>query len=159
MNVVEFFQNIDPKEWVVAIFGGLAVLSVQKGFSDFIIPIYKGKVEKLPNFNKTEWRGYPDNNELDGEPTSTLTIRQRGNKINAKIVRDAGKGIRNFHYSGKMYGNQIVLEFFDEQGPGYIVGTMVLHIGSDLRTLRGASTFVHQDKSRVVSYFSTYKRV
>lgn len=58
-----------------------------------------------------------------------------------------------------MHGSQIVLEFFDEQGPGLILGTMVLHIGSDLRTLRGASTYFHHDKGRVISSLRKYKRV
>ncbi len=143
---------------IIGVLGGIIVIIVQYLFLSFILPIYRGKSQQLPNFDNSYWLGYSDEVGLASKAHSKLTIHQIGNKINAEVTRIVKNGERKFKYTGSIYGGQIVLEFFDEQGPGLIVGTMVLHIGSDLRTLRGASTYFHHDKGRVVSTFRTYRR-
>lgn len=153
------FSNPTTRDLTIGVLGGLIVLALERVFILVILPIYRGRTQRLPDFDGTRWKGFSDDEVYSEESHSTLKIKQTGNKISAEILRTVRNGERKFKYIGTMYGSQIVLEFFDEQGPGLIVGAMVLHIGSDLRTLRGASTYFHHDKGKVISSFRTYKRV
>ncbi|MEO0545412.1 MAG: hypothetical protein AAF035_00550 [Pseudomonadota bacterium] len=159
MADASWLSNSILHDLIIGISGGLIVIIIERAFSLFILPIYQKKVQNLPNFDNTKWLGYSDDERFKDKSQSTLHIRQVGNRISATAVRQVKAGERTFKYKGRMYGGQIILEFFDEEGPGLIVGTMVLHVGSDLKTLRGASTYFHHDKGRVVSTFRTFKRV
>ena len=52
-----------------------------------------------------------------------------------------------------------VLFFEDKQGRGYIVGTVVLYLSGDLRTLVGRSTYYDHTKKQVVSTSREYRRM
>lgn len=159
MDWQSIISSATTRDLAIGVLGGLIVLALERFFVLVVLPIYRGRTQRLPNFDGTIWNGFSDDEAHSGEAHSSLKIKQTGNKIFAEVTRTVKNGQRKFKYTGTMYGSQIVLEFFDEQGPGLIVGTMVLHIGSDLRTLRGASTYFHHDKGKVVSSFRTYRRV
>lgn len=159
MDLQAILSHPMTRDLSIGVIGGLIVLALERFFVLVVLPIYRGRTQRLPNFDGTTWEGFSDDEPHSEKAHSTLKIKQTGNKISAEVARIVRNGERKFRYTGTMYGSQIVLEFFDEQGPGLIVGTMVLHIGSDLRTLRGASTYFHHDKGKVVSTFRTYRRV
>lgn len=158
MQLPVWFQQTLSYDIIIAIVGGVLVLLVQHIFVSRVRPLYLRYTQHLPNFNNTVWNGFSDERPSSGQANTVFEIKQFGNKIRAKATRHVKSRIRTFHYRGTMYSGQIILEFYDAEGPGLIVGTTVLHIGSDLRTLRGASTYFHHDKGRVVATYSTYRR-
>ena len=140
-----------------SIFGAFAVLFIQYLFIHCIRPIYISLLQQSPNFNNTIWHGYSDEG-CEGPPESTLFIKQYGNTITATSERNSRSGVRKFVYKGTIFSGQIVLSFHEERAEQYIVGTMVLHVGSNLRILKGASLYYHHDSGRVISTPKFFRR-
>lgn len=113
----------------------------------------------IPNI-KGSWAGFDPEGPCPSLQLSTLEIEQHGNFIRATIVRNATEGgTRNFEYEGRFTAGQLVLFYEDSRGRGYVVGTMVLHLSADLRTLRGRTTYHSHDENRVVSFPREYKKL
>ena len=93
------------------------------------------------------------------ERNSTLEIEQHGMFVRATISRLAKDGSRVFEYEGRFTSGQLILFFEEEKGRGYIVGTMVLYLSGDLRTLAGRSTYYDHTKKVVVSAAREYRRL
>jgi hypothetical protein len=108
----------------------------------------------LPNLSGT-WAGYSPEGSRPTEQLSTMTLEQYGSLVRATVVRTAK---RVFEYEGRLTSGQLVLFFEDPKGRGYIVGTMVLHLGSDLQTLVGRSTYFDHAEGIVVSKARRYVR-
>jgi hypothetical protein len=137
-----------------------AILAVLAALYRWVLsPLLTQRRERLPNLNGSKWQGFNDDMPASNESTSTLTIKQFGNNITAKVIRSVEEGQREFEYHGSIQSGQILLNFHETIAPGYIIGAMVLHLESDLKTLKGASTYFHHSKGEVVSTFRTYKKV
>ena len=108
----------------------------------------------VPNLSGT-WAGYRP--EQSNEQISVLEIRQYGSFVQATVRRQDEP--REFAYEGRLTSGQLVLFFEDTQGVGYIVGTMVLHLSGDLRTLEGRTAYYNHDKREVMSSARVYRRV
>ncbi|MFT3803923.1 MAG: nucleotide-binding protein [Burkholderiaceae bacterium] len=105
------------------------------------------------------WAGFDPDAQDPSQQVSTLVIEQHGIFVRASINRLSSKGgTRLFEYEGKFTSGQLVLFYEDTRGRGYIVGTMVLHLSEDLRTLIGRTTYFSHDESRVVSFQREYRR-
>jgi hypothetical protein len=113
----------------------------------------------LPNISGT-WDGYSPSDSGLGEKTSTLKIEQKtGSLIRAFVERRTPAGTRRFDYEGRFSAGQLVLFFEDIAGRGFIIGSMVLHLSSDLQTLTGKITYYHHDHHQVLATDRFYKRV
>lgn len=109
---------------------------------------------------KGTWAGYdPEGPDPSGQ-ISTLQIEQHGSFVRATIERKTTDGgTRTFEYEGRFTAGQLVLFYEDSVGRGYIVGTMVLHLSADLKSLRGRTTYHSHDENRVVSFPREYKKL
>ena len=105
-----------------------------------------------------EWIGYSPDSPKPDTPNSTLSIEQRGALIRATVVRVVREGARVFDFEGRFTSGQLVLFFEDKMGRGYIVGTVVLHLSPDLRSLSGRATYFAHAEGAVVSTTRLYKR-
>ena len=111
----------------------------------------------LPNLTG-KWVGYSPDGPNPAHPNSTLSIEQHGSFIRATVVRTVRTGQRLFDYEGRFTSGQLVLFFEENIGRGYIVGTVVLHLSPDLRTLSGLATYFAHAKGAVISTNHVYKR-
>lgn len=105
-----------------------------------------------------EWAGFSPDGPTPSVQNSVLTIEQHGSFVRATVVREVREGQRVFEYEGRFTAGQLVLFFEDKQGRGYIVGTVVLHLSPDLRTLSGRSTYFAHAKGTVVSNARIFNR-
>lgn len=112
----------------------------------------------IPNLTG-EWAGYSPERPNPNQPNSTMEIEQHGTFVRATITRTVKDGIRIFDYEGRFTSGQLVLFFEDKQGPGYIVGTVVLYLSGNLHTLVGRSTYYDHTKKQVVSTSREYRRI
>lgn len=104
------------------------------------------------------WAGFDPEGPDPALQLSTLKIEQRGSFVRATIIRNATEGgTRTFEYEGRFTSGQLVLFYEDSRGRGYIVGTVVLHLSADLKTLRGRTTYYSHDANTVVSFPREYK--
>lgn len=111
----------------------------------------------LPNISGI-WDGFTLTDSHSHEKTSTLEIEQRGSFVRAVVERRVPGGVRRFDYEGRFSAGQLVLFFEDTAGRGFIIGSLVLHLSSDVQTLIGKSTFYHHDNNQVVAADRLYKR-
>lgn len=106
-----------------------------------------------------QWAGFDPEGPDPNQQLSTLSIEQHGVFVRAVVSRKSSTGgMRTFEYEGKFTSGQLVLFYEDTSGRGYIVGTVVLHLSADLKTLRGRTTYFSHDESRVVSYLREYRK-
>lgn len=105
-----------------------------------------------------DWSGFSPDGPTPETPNSTLSIEQRGSFVRATVVREARDGPRVFDYEGRFTAGQLVLFFEDKKGRGYIVGTVVVHLSPDLRTLTGRSTYFAHSEGMVISSSRIYRR-
>jgi hypothetical protein len=105
------------------------------------------------------WAGFFPDGDRPDQQNSTLEIEQHGSFVRATITREVREGTRVFDYEGRFTSGQLVLFFEDKQGRGYIVGTVVLYLSGDLRTLVGRSTYYDHTKKQVVSTSREYRRM
>lgn len=105
-----------------------------------------------------EWVGYSPDSPKPDAPNSTLSIEQRGAFIRATVVRAVRNGERVFDYEGRFTSGQLVFFFEDKMGRGYIVGTVLLHLSPDLRSLYGRATYFAHAEGAVISTTRLYKR-
>jgi hypothetical protein len=106
-----------------------------------------------------DWAGFSPDGPAPNTRNSTLCIEQRGTFIRATLIREVREGTRTFDYEGRFTAGQLVLFFEDKQGRGYIVGTVVLHLSPDLRTLTGRSTYFAHAEGSVTSRARVYRRM
>jgi hypothetical protein len=106
-----------------------------------------------------DWAGFSPDGPSPEIQNSTLFIEQRGSFIRATVIRTVRERTRTFDYEGRFTAGQLVLFFEDKQGRGYIVGTTVLHLSPDLRTLSGLSTYFAHAEGTVTSRSRLYRRV
>jgi hypothetical protein len=106
-----------------------------------------------------KWARYSSEAPNSNEPVSILTIEQYGSFIHGHSVHKGMNGTRIFNYEGEFESGQLVVRFYDTQGSDYILGSMVLFLKSDAKTLIGRSTYKHIDRNEVVSEVREYKRL
>jgi len=112
----------------------------------------------LPDLSGT-WAGYSPEGPNPSERNSTLQIEQHGSFVHATIERKADGGLRIFKYEGRFTSGQLVLFFEEEKGRGFIVGTVVLYLSGNLRTLVGRSTYYDHTLKEVISKARRYERL
>ncbi|MGC4068444.1 MAG: nucleotide-binding protein [Polyangiaceae bacterium] len=105
------------------------------------------------------WAGFSPDGPEPSTRNSTLEIEQRGGFVQAIVTRDVQDGQRVFEYEGRLASGQLLLFFEDLRGRGYIVGTMVLQLSGDLRTLSGRTTYYHHTLGEVVSNQRVFRRL
>jgi hypothetical protein len=112
----------------------------------------------IPNISG-KWAGYaPDaHNKLIQK--SILTLEQYGQCMRGSVERQTRTGVRKFEYEGRFSSGQLVLFFEENDARGFIIGTLVLHLSSDLQTLTGKNTYYHHDTHNVVATDSIYKKI
>jgi len=133
-------------ELFYGIISGLIVLILVELFRSFVLPFLKGKQNHVPDIAGS-WIGFDINGDGKEIECSSLHINQIGTKITAKAVRND----RTFFYKGYLSSGQIILNFEQIEGNGYIIGTMVLHLAGNLNSLTGKSTFFNHDEGRVIT--------
>lgn len=113
----------------------------------------------IPNV-RGMWAGFDPEGPDPATRLSTLEIEQHGSFVRASIIRNTTEGgTRTFEYEGRFTSGQLVLFYEDSRGRGYIVGTMVLHLSADLKTLRGRTTYYSHDENTVVSFAREYRNL
>lgn len=129
-------------------------------------PMYSGRSEAFiahemkinPDLNG-KWLGYYRDDDGNMQQKSVMHIRQNGSFIYAQVERQTNNGFRRFEYEGRCSSGQIVLFFEDKGGRGFVIGTIVLRISSDVNILSGKSTYYHHDTNTVLCTDRFYKRV
>lgn len=116
------------------------------------------KPKGIPDLSGT-WAGYSPDGPRPTERNSTLEVQQRGSFVRGTVTTEVKEGVRVFEYEGRFTSGQVVLFFEEDRGRGFIVGTVVLYLSGDLRTLVGNSTYYHHSKKLVVSTTSRYERI
>ena len=150
---MEIFEQLG-----IGVLGGLILLLITSSFANWIIPTVKGRIQKVPKLNNSNWEGYYPKIDKNN-PSSRLEIRQAGTNIKATITRKVKNGERKFKYAGKISGGQLVLTWEEPDGAGYIIGAMVLNLSQYLRALQGKSTYFSHKYGKVVSTDRIYKRI
>jgi hypothetical protein len=113
---------------------------------------------QLPDLSGS-WAGFSLDSASPDEHVSTMEVEQHGIFVRASIVRKVNEGVRTFDYEGRFSSGQLILFFEDKKGRGYIIGTVVLHLSPDLRSLVGRSTYFDHAEGKVVSRARLYKRL
>ena len=119
--------------------------------------IRRGSATPQPDISGI-WYGYALDGPNPDKVNSELQIELYGAFVRASIKRNVKDGYRTFRYEGVLTSGQIVLFFEDEKGPGFVVGTMVLHLAGDLKSLVGRSTFYDHARGMVISRRRRYTR-
>jgi hypothetical protein len=112
----------------------------------------------VPNIGGT-WAGYSPEGKNPDIQTSTMRVEQLGSFIRAQVERQSESGKRVFEYEGKLASGQVVLFYEEVSGRGYIVGTMVLSLSGNMKTLIGKSTYLDHSRNEVVSSARRYVKV
>ncbi|MCP5451666.1 MAG: hypothetical protein H6972_14195 [Gammaproteobacteria bacterium] len=150
-------------EWITGITssvaGGAIWVFIIWLAKDHVLPRIRGMLLSVPNINATKWDGYSPESPVPDTVNSRLVIQQRGTRIKATAKRRTRNGERSFTYKGVFIGGQLVLEFEEPEGRGYILGSMVLHLSSKRDRLNGRSTYFHHDSGEVISTAIKFKRV
>lgn len=89
-------SNPTTRDLAIGVLGGLIVLALERIFVLVILPIYRGRTQRLPNFDGTTWKGFSDDEAYSEEAHSTLKIKQTGNKVSAEVARTVRNGERKF---------------------------------------------------------------
>lgn len=116
-----------------------------------LFPRIRANTLSVPNINQTEWESYSPDSPNPEVPHGKFTINQSGTKIKGFAYRKTRNGERKFRYDGVFLSGQLVLQFEEPEGKGYIVGSMVLFLSSRRDRLKGRSTYYHFDKGEVIS--------
>jgi hypothetical protein len=106
-----------------------------------------------------KWAGFSPDGPEPKSRNSTLEIEQCGGFVQAVVTRDVQGGQRVFEYEGRLASGQLLLFFEEPRGRGYIIGTMVLQLSGDLRTLIGRTTYYHHNRGEVVSNLRVFRRL
>ena len=150
-------------KWLVGLLSSLGatflVIVGQWLLRDRLIPLWRARVLKAPNIDQTRWHGFSPDGPEPEKPNSVLSIKQTGTRIRATADRTVKEGKRTFSYEGWMYSGQLVLTWEEPEGAGFIVGSMVLVLSSDLQELEGNSTYYHHRRKKVVSSRRLYRRL
>lgn len=89
--------------------------------------------------------------EWADEQNNKVTIQQFGSFLRGTIMIYRRGSERELDFEGKFTtGGQLVMFFQDRKGRGFIVGTIILHLTSDL-SLRGQSIYYDHTKDMVIS--------
>jgi hypothetical protein len=147
--------------WIVGIscslIASLVVIGTSYVMKNLIVPKMRGILLKVPDISGM-WEGC-DNYELKDCPIRRLSIKQIGTRVSAKLRREHDANIRIFHYEGIFQSGQLVLSFEEKGGEGYILGTIILYLSSNLNQLKGKATYYHHNKGEVVCSDRLYKRI
>ena len=84
---------------------------------------------------------------------------QIGTRIKAIGTRESDTwGVRVFEYRGEVMERRQLLPTWHERDREYNVGTMVLSLNANGNELNGVTTYVDQDREKVVSEERTYTK-
>ena len=140
----------------VNLIAGLLGLAIGWFGKEHVLPLIRGRLRELPNLDRTIWH----RRTSEEDPVMTiLEIRQSGSSIRATVTRNEANLTRKFLYRGFMSGQQIVLTWADSAAKEQIIGTMVLHLAHNLKTLSGSSVYFRHAVGKVVSTERIYDRV
>lgn len=136
------------------------LLLLQIVFRDYVLPKWAARRQGTPSIAGV-WDGFELDSEHPDQKVSRLEIQQTGTRIKAKVIRQKQGDAREriFTYEGKFLSGQLLLFFEEPKGAGFIVGTMVLVLESNLDELQGKSTYYHHTLKRVVSENRLYRRL
>lgn len=121
-------------------------------FRDFLIPQIGVLFSNGPKLHR-QWT-YRD---LEGGPSvGSATIWQSGSLIRldaTRIIDRGGKSInRNFKYRGKITGRTIVAQYEQQGAKGAVAGAMVLRLSSDLKHMKGITSYYSDSAGEVISH-------
>ncbi|MGE0222916.1 MAG: TIR domain-containing protein [Acetobacteraceae bacterium] len=116
------------------------------------------ETESEPAISGT-WAGFAPGGDRPDEPVSTMTLERHGAFVRAFVERRVRGGVRRYSYEGRFLAGQLVLFYEDDDGGEMVVGTMVLHLGTDQRTLAGKSTYYQNETGQVVTTDRIYRRM
>jgi len=145
--------------WVIGISGSLIasiiVLSVTYLSTKVIIPKVRGIMLQVPDISGS-WE--MNDKSKDGKLIKRqLLIKQRGIRIEAELVRHH-KYKRIFKYHGTFQSGQVVLNFEEKGGEGFIMGSMVLHLSSSRHLLSGKAVYYQYNRGQVVASDRVYEK-
>jgi hypothetical protein len=106
-----------------------------------------------------KWQSFDINETGEEKLVGTLYITQYRGRIKATVNRQKTGSERKFYYKGIIISGQVVLSWHENKAENFNVGTMLLSLSSDMKTLKGYSTYLHHDSGEVVAQPKTYKKL
>jgi hypothetical protein len=137
---------------ISSVVGAIILLITEKA----IVPLFQSKMQKTLKV-AGEWKN-EEKKENGSTVISTMKIQQFGTNIKAELTRVSESHTRKFRYKGKIYGGQIILTWYEEQAAGFNIGSMFLVPSSDIRELKGKTTFYHHDTNEIISQDRKYTK-
>ena len=147
---------------ILGIIGGIIATSITVAISYFFktiaIPFLKSALFDIPDISG-KWCTH---DAEDQEPIGTAIIKQYSRQIEIKttrnINRDGKKTDTNFLYKGKFASGTLVASYEDINLKGYIMGSVVMRLLPDNKTLFGKTVYFDHNKGQIVVYDYWLKR-
>ncbi|MDM8569118.1 hypothetical protein QUF50_06370 [Thiotrichales bacterium HSG1] len=147
---------------ILGIIGGIIATTITVAASYFFktiaIPFIKSALFDIPNISG-KW--YTHDNQ-DQKPVGTATIKQHSRQIEIKVTRninrDGNKTEKNFCYKGKFASGTLVASYEDTDMKGYIMGSVVMRLMPDNKTLFGKTVYFDHNQGEVVAHDYWLKR-
>lgn len=141
-------------DFLINVFAGVFLTVATWVIFNFLMPYYRAWMYDAPNISGT-WNFY----DVEIDKTKAVgngTIEQKGELIKATVTRHTsrqGKSVvRTFVYKGKIRSGQLTVSFEETISTGYVVGTLVLKVSSDLKQLSGYTVYLDRDTNEVVTH-------
>ena len=142
------------RDFIINIVAGVALSVCSWLLFQFVAPRYRAWIYKAPDISGI-WSFY-DSVADEAIAVGNATFEQTGEIIKATVIRNTSrKGNplnRSFIYVGKIRSGQLTLSFEEHKSGGFIVGTLVLKLSSNLRRLSGYTVYLDRESNEVVTY-------
>jgi len=147
---------------ILGVIGGIIATSITVAVSHFFktiaIPFLKSALFDIPDISG-KWQTYDVEEQ---EPVGTATIKQRSRQVEIRVIRhinrDGKKTEKNFSYKGKFASGTLVASYEDIDMKGYIMGTVVMRLMPDNKTLFGKTVYFDHNQGEVVAHDYWLKR-
>jgi hypothetical protein len=147
---------------ILGIIAGIIATSITVAVSYFfktiVIPFLKAALFDIPDISG-KWQTY---DAEDQEPVGTATIKQHSRQVEIQVIRHLNrkgqKTEKNFCYKGKFASGTLVASYEDIDMQGYIMGSVVMHLMPDNKTLFGKTVYFDHNQGEVVAHDYWLKR-
>lgn len=141
---------------IISAIVGALVLWVAK---DFLIPEITMIFSNSVKLHKT-WE-YTDIE--NGNVVGRVSIKQRGTYVSVKAIRlisrNGSSEQREFKYSGKISGRNLVLAFEQDNTGGSVSGSIVVRLNSNLDQMVGTTNYFSDSAGKVITKDIFYRAV
>ena len=148
------------RDFLISFFAGVAATVVTWIVVRFFAPSLRAWISKAPSI-QGNWKYY-DGEAAVGEPVGDADFRQVGRAITVKLTRRRSRTgdsyVRRFDSKGEYVDGCLQLAFEERDTRGASVGSLVLKLSSDNKTLNGLTMYFNRDKGEVVAHRIVFQK-